>query len=68
MLTEEKKKKSYIPPGFLIVDTNAAEAELESKAMPDDSGARAMLGLIRKSMSTPETPDLKDVKNPRYKP
>jgi hypothetical protein len=39
-------RKPYGAPSFRIVDANTAKAALETKAVPEDVGARAMLNSI----------------------
>jgi hypothetical protein len=42
-------RKSYRAPSFRMVDANTAKAALETKAVPKDVGARAMLNSISNS-------------------
>jgi len=42
-------RKPYRAPSFRMVDANTAKAALETKAVPEDVGARAMLNSIRNS-------------------
>jgi hypothetical protein len=38
-----------VPPSFRVVEANPAKAALETKAVPEDVGARAMLNSISNS-------------------
>jgi len=42
-------KKPYIAPSFRRLDASTAKAALETKAVPGDVGARAMLNSISNS-------------------
>jgi hypothetical protein len=42
-------RKPYGAPSFRIVDASTAKAALETKAVPDDVGARAVLNSISNS-------------------
>jgi hypothetical protein len=42
-------RKPYRAPSFNIVDANTAKAALETKGVPDDVGARAVLNSISNS-------------------
>jgi hypothetical protein len=42
-------RKHYRAPSFRMVDANTAKATLETKAVPEDVGARAMLNSISNS-------------------
>ena len=45
----EATRKPYGAPCFRIVDANTAKAALETRAVPDDVGARAVLNSISNS-------------------
>ena len=42
-------RKPYRAPSFRMVDANTAKAALETKAVPEDVGARAMLNSMGNS-------------------
>jgi hypothetical protein len=42
-------RKPYRAPSFRMVDANTANAALETKAVPEDVGARAMLNSMGNS-------------------
>lgn len=54
MSQHEPKKKPYTPPSFARLDAKAAKTALETKAVPGDVNAKAMLKLV--SASTAEQP------------
>jgi hypothetical protein len=49
MSQQERKKKPYTAPSFVRVDAKTAKAALESKAVPGDMNAKAMLKLVTAS-------------------
>ena len=50
---QAKPKKTYAAPSYKMLDANTAKAALETRAVPGEADARAMMELICKSTMKP---------------
>lgn len=53
MSQHERKKKLYMAPSFVRLDAKAAKTALETKVVPGDMNAKAMLKVISASKAKP---------------
>jgi anti-anti-sigma factor len=53
MTPQAKPKKTYAAPSYKMLDANTAKAAPETRAVPGEAGARAMMELICKSTMKP---------------
>ncbi len=64
-------KKPYNAPSFQVLDTGAAEAELQATGTPDDENARRMLSVLNrprdgKPSPAPSTPQTSVPEDPKH--